>query len=140
MYESEVSTSPKGDKQPGAFAVEWVELQHSDKKKGKVQERCADVIAYNKTKHHHTIVVEIKSDDRSAQSQLTGQMCGLFDPLQKFMLGLDVHPQLIKPLMMVKTEESLDLFPMREIEHLQRKGLRKLAALILSTSREVSEQ
>ena len=27
--------------------------------KGKVQERCADVIAYNKTKHHHTIVVAI---------------------------------------------------------------------------------
>ena len=67
-------------------------------------------------------------------------MCGLFDPLQKFMLGLQVHPTFIAPLMMLKAEKALTVFNVKYIPIREGEGLKKLAALILSTSREVSEQ
>ena len=63
MYRCEISTSPHGDKQPGALTVEWVthkpppphQSRIEESNTVKSQEGCADVIAYNKTKKtpHH---------------------------------------------------------------------------------------
>ena len=81
----------------------------------KTQERCADVIAYNIKKKYHTIVVEVKCNSKTAQPQLLEQMCGLFDQQQKFMLGLEVHPTFIAPLMMLKAEKALTVFNVMDI-------------------------
>ena len=147
VYCCEISTSPHGDKQPGALTVEWVThkpspLQSRIKESDavKTQERCADVIAYNEEKKHHTIVIEVKCNGKDAKPQLLEQMCGLFHPRQKFMLGLQVHPTFITPLMLLKDEKALKLFNVTDIPIREGEGLKELAALILSTSREVSEQ
>ena len=141
VYCCEISTSPNGEEQPGALTVEWVTHKTEESNDAqKTQRRCADVIAYNMKKKHHTIVVEIKCNERDAKPQLLEQMCGLFDPQQKFMLGLLVYPLDIAPLIMVRVENTLKVFKLNYIHIREGEGVEKLAALILSTSREVSEQ
>ena len=63
-------------------------------------------------------------------------------PTTHFMLGLQVHPTFISPFLLLRNERkrTLELSILKKIDVLEGQGLKTLAGLIFSTSREVSEQ
>ena len=91
------STGP-GNTQPGALNVTWV-MEHTSNPPRAVstrtgvcpQDRVADVVVINQQKDFHTIVIEVKHDERAnSAAHNIEQMVGLFHPNHCVMLGLRV--------------------------------------------------
>ena len=101
-FTSRLSTSPHGDRQPGACEVTWV-VKNKARREAAIsetcntQERVADVVAYHTAKCYFAVVVEIKSKEEVARAQQFEQMVGLFHPQQAVMLGLTVEPKKTSP-------------------------------------------
>ena len=140
-FASRLSTSPHGDRQPGAFEVTWVVKNKAQREAAisetcNKQERVADVVAYHTAKCYFAVVVEIKSGKELARAQQFEQMVGLFHPQQAVMLGLTVGPKKTSPHILRRIENgSLVLHELESLDHLTAQGLETLAALVVAISR-----
>ena len=110
-FASRLSTSPHGDRQPGAFEVTWVVKNKAQREAAisetcNKQERVADVVAYHTAKCYFAVVVEIKSGKELARAQQFEQMVGLFHPQQAVMLGLTVGPKKTSPHILRRIENG----------------------------------
>ena len=135
-FVSRISTSPSGDKQPGAFHVDWILTTTSERSQSiQGQDRVADVVSVHLQTRFFMIVVEIKSSNVDAASQNIEQMVGLFHPDQRIMLGLSVGTLMTTPRLLQRDGQSLILTEINKIAHTTKDGLRNLAALVLAISK-----
>ena len=121
QFRSYHSTNPKGDAQPGACNIIMADKKRHDTRQsqeGTTDYRLnmvADYVLYDTHKNLCCVVGEIKGEEEDAEEQNLLQMFASFRENQTAMLGFTANKAYIVPRLLLRSESSLSLYILTQL-------------------------